>query len=81
MFAVELQTPRRRPLPDRAFLPATGKVAWWGFFPGRGHWRKMKGTALTIAATNVVGGAEVPTFKVSLNGFTTALNRAAELAK
>lgn len=41
----------------------------------------MKGTALIITATNVAGGAEVPTFKVSLNGFTAALNRAAELAK
>lgn len=40
-----------------------------------------KGTSLIVTATNVAGGGEIPTFKVSLNGFTAAMNRGAELAK
>lgn len=40
-----------------------------------------KGTSLIITATNIAGGAEIPTFKVSLNGFTAALSRATDLAK
>lgn len=39
-----------------------------------------KGEKLVITATRN-GGGEVPTFTVSLNGFTSALNRVAELAK
>ncbi len=40
-----------------------------------------KGTSLIITATNVAGGSEVPTLKVSLNGFTAAMDRSTELAK
>nr|WP_283950052.1 invasion associated locus B family protein [Agrobacterium tumefaciens] len=40
-----------------------------------------KGTSLIVTATNVAGGAEIPTFKISLSGFTAAMNRSAELAK
>lgn len=39
-----------------------------------------KGEKLVITATRE-GGGEAPTFAVSLNGFTSALNRVAELAK
>lgn len=39
-----------------------------------------KGEKLVITATRN-GGGEVPTFTVSLNGFTAALNRVTELAK
>lgn len=39
-----------------------------------------KGENLVITATRN-GGGETPTFTVSLNGFTAALNRVAELAK
>lgn len=39
-----------------------------------------KGEKLIITATRN-GGGEVPTFTVSLNGFSAAINRAAELAK
>lgn len=39
-----------------------------------------KGEKLVVTAARE-GGGEVPTFTVSLDGFTTALNRVAELAK
>jgi invasion protein IalB len=40
-----------------------------------------KGTSLIVTAANLSGGSEVPTFKVSLKGFTAAMNRVDNLSK
>ncbi|MBN8931425.1 MAG: invasion associated locus B family protein [Rhizobium pusense] len=59
-------------LPAGCFVPVS--------FPTVATDAMKKGEKLVITATRD-GGGEVPTFTVSLNGFTTAMSRVAELAK
>ncbi len=59
-------------IPDGCLLPVS--------FPTVATDAMRKGKTLAVSSLNLSDGQAV-TFNVSLNGFTTALNRAAELAK